>query len=133
MSKTFEQDYKFGIENENKIIVDLNLYFKDVISKTDKFCKYDFESNKAIYELKSRNNNYKTFDTTLIPFDKILKTTKIQYFIFSFFDGLYYIKYEKDLFDCFDLMPFQRHQRSDYVDMKKLYYYIPVWMLNKIK
>jgi hypothetical protein len=62
--------------------------------------------------------------------DKIFEEQ--QFFIFSFFDGVYYIKYNKELFKTFDLLDFQRRPRPDIVDRKQLYYYIPIEHLKKI-
>jgi len=130
---SFKKDYSFGIKNEDKVLKQLNDYFEDgLISKAkDKFSKYDFEGNLFIYELKSRNNNYNAYPTTLIPADKIIKG-KNQIFLFDFKDGLFYIHYTKKEFKQFKLEEFCRNKRTDYNDKKNLYYFIPIENLIKI-
>ena len=131
---SFENDHLVGTTNEITIHDTLNNYFKDnLIHQKEKYKKYDYKGNKYYYELKTRNNNYKTYPTTLIPYSKLMNGLEDkQIFIFSFKDGIYYIHYNKELFDTFDLMDFQRNKRVDYVDKKQLYYFIPIEHLKKI-
>lgn len=132
MIKSFKNDYQFGTQEEEKILNTINNYFKDNIKKVaDKLCKYDFKGDNYIYELKSRNNKYETFPTTLIGKSKILKDSK-QIFLFNFTDGLYYIEYDKYIFDSFKLDYFCRFRRSDYKDEAQLYYFIPIESLRPI-
>ena len=128
---SFAKDYQFGKQQENKQFETIKTYFKDDIRATSKYCSYDFESDQCYYELKSRNNKYSAYPTTLIPFDKV-KTNKKMIFLFNFTDGLYFIEYNKEIFKEFSLQPFQRNQRSDYNDKEKLYYFIPIDKLIKI-
>lgn len=125
--RTFKEDYKFGKEKEEdkQLIEKLKNHFNDDLKKTDKkFCKWDYEGNN-IYELKSRTNKLLTFPTTIIPLDKVIEG-KNQYFIFNFTDKIGYIKYDKNIFNSFELKPFKRNQRADFNDKEKLYYFIPV-------
>ena len=97
MSK-FIKDYNFGIENEFKILPIIKNYFKDdSIIKLDKYNKFDYKG-LAFYELKSRNNEYNKYNTTMIGYNKIELSNQLKddvYFLFSFTDGLYYWKYDK--------------------------------------
>jgi hypothetical protein len=130
---SFKNDYSFGTNNEDNVLEKITKHFNDgVIKKSvNKFSKYDYKGDKYYYELKSRNNNYKTYPTTLIPYNKIMEN-KQQYFLFDFKDGLYYIEYNKDVFSKFELNEFVRKQRIDYNDKKSLYYFIPIECLIKI-
>lgn len=125
---SFKTDYHLGKTNELKLLDQIKTYFKDDTIKecSNKYSKYDFESNNAIFELKSRQNDMRRFNTTLIAFDKIIKSDKTQYFIFSFLDKLAYIKYDPVIFSNFQLTPFKRNMRTDFNDIEKLYYHIPV-------
>lgn len=125
---TYKQDYHLGKTNELQLLDQIRNYFNDNSINTclGKYCKYDFESNTAIFEVKSRQIDMRRFNTTLIAFDKIIKTDKTQYFIFSFLDKLTYIKYDADLFSNFQLKSFKRTNRTDCIDIEKLYYHIPV-------
>lgn len=130
---TFENDYKFGIEKENEIFDQIRSYFKRNIKKANKrYSKYDFYDSSYKYELKSRTNNYRDFDTTIIAVDKIQPNTKTILLI-NFVDGLYYIEYNKTLFDIFEQKYFQRKSRPDKYDVNKLYFYIPISELKPIQ
>jgi len=128
---SYLSDIKFGFKNEKDTIHIIRLYFQDNIQKMKRYDKYDFMGESCYYELKSRRNKYLDYPTTLIPSDKIDDTKNI-IFIFNFIDGLYYIKYNKEIFDTFEKKPFKRRQRIDYNDKEKDYYYIPIEALNYI-
>jgi len=53
-------------------------------------------------------------------------------FLFYFTDGLYYIEYNKELFDTFEIKDFVRNPRYGKIDKPKKYIYIPIINLNKI-
>jgi uncharacterized protein YeeX (DUF496 family) len=80
--------------------------------------------------LKTRNNKYNKYPTTLLPLDKIISNNMI--FLFSFQDGLYYIKYDKILFHTFEIKKYVRNIRNDYNDKLKDYLFIPIEKLIKI-
>jgi hypothetical protein len=127
---SFNRDYNFGIAQENTLLPKLSAFFGETLVKTSKLCKWDFESVSTVYEMKSRNNTYNAYPTTLLPFDKIV-TDKKQVFIFNFQDNVYYIEYSKSLFDSFELKDFRRF-RAGVNDKKKLYLHIPITALKKI-
>jgi hypothetical protein len=128
---TFRSDYKFGKQQENKHLETIKTFFKDDMKPTSHFCAYDFESETTLYEMKSRNNTYNKFPSTLIAYDKVRENKKL-IFLFNFTDGIYYIQYNKEEFSNFKLEPFRRIQRSDFNDKEKLYYFIPITKLIKI-
>jgi hypothetical protein len=130
--RSFQEDYSFGIKNEDKILPIINGYFKDNIKKsTSTMSKNDYYGDKYIYELKSRTNKYDAYPTTLLGYNK-RPDDKKQHFLFSFSDGLYTIEYSQELFSTFETKPFCRNQRSDYNDKPMLYYFIPINKLTKI-
>lgn len=133
--KTFEKDLEFGKTKEEELTEILKEFFDDnlkPVDKKNKYCKWDYEGDKYIYELKSRNNKLNDYPTTLIPYDKIIKGKK-QYFIFNFMDKIGYIRYSKKKFKNFELKPFKRNFRGGYNDLEKLYYFIPVDKLKIIE
>ena len=74
---SYKIDKAFGKQKEIEILDTINAKFKDNI----KLCKaaystFDYQGDKRIYELKSRNNVYKAFPTTLIPANKIIPKQK---------------------------------------------------------
>jgi len=131
-ARTIKEDYEFGKEKEKEILETISEYFNDDITFVDyKYSTYDYKGKKSKYELKSRTNKYKAFPTTLIPSSKVKYDTNI-HFLFYFTDGLYFIKYNKTLFDTFELKEFVRNKRTDYNDKPQLYYFIPIEHLIKI-
>ena len=104
----FENSYQFGKKAEKEIIPILTDFFKREIKEyTERFSKFDFYDEIYNYELKTRTNSYKRFPTTMITENKIAGEKK-QIFIFNFTDGIYYIEYDKELFDTFEKQQFSR-------------------------
>jgi len=130
-TRSFKEDYKTGKSKENEIKNKLESVFGQ-LKKTINICKYDYYNDDYIIEVKSRLFNKDKYPTTMIACDKILETEKNQIFVFNFLDGLYYIKYCPSLFEEFEKNLFQRRQRIDHKDIKKLYCYIPINKLIKI-
>lgn len=126
---SFKKDYFFGLNCESQVLPVIQKFFNRNITKSTKFEKFDFFDEKYKYELKSRNCNYNTFETTIIPCNKVCKRV---YFLFNFRDGLYYIKFRRAIFDTFEKKEFVRHKRADYNDKELFYYYIPIKYLKKI-
>jgi hypothetical protein len=131
---SYKQDYEFGKLNENKILSTLRKFFNDdtIMQTTNKYNKYDFKSlktNRKI-ELKSRQNFYNTFPTTIIPSDKLCHDVTL---VFSFRDGDYYIDYDPVLFNTFESKLFVRNSRSDCIDRPNDYIYIPIEHLKRIE
>ena len=102
------------------------------LKKTENFHTLDFiDENNNFYEIKSRNNNYNKYPTTMIGLNKIEYIDKNNLnciFIFSFTDGNYYYQYNKE--DNFEISKGGRNDRGrpEY----KQYIYIPIEKLNKI-
>jgi hypothetical protein len=128
---SLKRDLEIGLQSEKKVLEIIRTYFnKDIQQSKYAYCQYDFKCSKYTYELKTRMNNYNTYPTTLIPYDKIKKKT---IFLFKFNDGLYYIRYRKRKFKNYELKSFVRNKRIDFNDKPKLYYYIPIRDLKKIE
>jgi hypothetical protein len=128
---SFAKDYVFGKEKEIEILEKLKIKFNDnIVQIEDRYSKFDFKGDKYYYELKSRNNTYNKFPSTIIPKSKIVCDNII--FLFNFTDGLYYIRYSAKKFSAFECRPFKRIQRTDYNDIEQLYYFIPIEKLKKI-
>jgi len=130
----FVRDYQFGKTNEERVLIKLCKVFDEQILPTTEFCSWDFESDSAIYELKSRNHNSNTYPDVMIGYNKIqpFNNNKPQYFLFNFTDGLFYIKYDEDVFADFELKLFKREGRNDYVDKPQVVCHIPIKNLTRI-
>jgi len=127
---SYKYDYLFGSQKENEVLpIIRNFFNRDIQKCTERYEKFDFFDERYKYELKSRNINYDTYDTTLIPTNKACKR---MIFLFNFKDGLYYIKYRRSKFDKFERNMFVRNKRNDYNDKQQEYFYIPIDKLKKI-
>jgi hypothetical protein len=126
----FNDDKILGSLVEDYIIDCIEEHFDTKIIKTDQYDLMDYYDDKAYYEIKARRNNYKTYPTTMIGYNKILfaqQSNKDVYFIFSFNDGDYYYKY--NINDKFIINIGGRNDRGK--QEYKKYYFIPIEKLNK--
>lgn len=133
------EDLKFGELNEKTTISKFNEYFKTkLIKNQQKFGVIDFfNEDKSIYlELKSRRINHDKFPTALIGMNKIKYLQKINcdaYIGYKYDDGLFFIKYDKDLFNTFYLeKDYKRGYRADVGEEKSDVLHIPYTKLTKI-
>lgn len=129
---SFREDYAFGKTSEERALIKMCKFFNQCIRPTSEFCKWDFESPSTIYELKSRKVYSNTYDEVLINYNKIQPIRKPQYFLFNFIDGLFYIKYDQEVFMDFELKVFKREGRTDYNDKPQVCCYIPNKYLTHI-
>lgn len=131
---TFVRDYTFGKTNEEQVLMKICKVFDEQINPTTNFCSWDFESDTAIYELKSRNHSSNTYPDVMIGYNKIqpFNNNKPQYFLFNFTDGLFYIKYDENIFTDFELKLFKREGRTDYNDKPQVVCHIPIKNLTRI-
>jgi len=132
MVRSFQNDLQFGLSNENNVIQQLSSYFKEEIEKTKpRYCPYDAISKTTKYEIKTRRCCYQQYPTTIIPVSKVRNITDKLIFVFHFTDGLYYIVYDKELFDTFEKQNIQIY-RKGIQDKPTEHYYIPISQLQKI-
>lgn len=96
-----KNDVAFGISEEERMTLILQLFFKDTLKKTEQFSSMDWIGESGTkYELKSRKINKSQYETTIIPASKLDNLDK-GVFIFKFLDGVFYIQYDKELFKNF--------------------------------
>jgi hypothetical protein len=71
MSK-FLKDYHYGINKEIQLLPQLQSFLNDnTIYKLENSNVFDFKGDNKFIELKSRNNNYSKYPTTMIGLNKI--------------------------------------------------------------
>ena len=123
-------DLAFGLQSEinNKAL--LERFFSCTLQKTGTFDPMDMtDENRTIYiELKTRRVKHNQYPTALIGKNKVdfcAKTSAVCYFVYVYMDGLYYIKYDKELFDTFECADYERGWRDGGIQPKQLFYYIP--------
>jgi hypothetical protein len=100
---SFVLDKRMGDIGEHYILPKIQNFFDSSIQKTTGNAKYDYyDANGVLYELKTRRCNKTRYETTLLPKHKIIEG-KNQVFIFNFLDKISYIRYDKEVFDKFEL------------------------------
>lgn len=102
-SKQYKIDLENGLKAENKCKAPLEKIFGE-LKTTDRYCFYDYENDKYIIELKSRNINHNQYPTAMINHSKIIKwknkcPNKDFISAFLYKDGLYYWKYNIEEID----------------------------------
>ena len=113
-------DVDSGIANEQQLkSVIKHILEADTIDKLGEYHPFDFKLkllDKDIYaELKSRNNEYSKYPTTMISSSKLDYADKYNFELYLFFkytDGLYYIKYDKQAFKKYDEKLMVRRNRG---------------------
>lgn len=74
---------------------------------------YKNSSNTVYVELKSRRIKHNEYSTALIGKNKVdfcNDPTRNYYFVYNYLDGIFYIKYDKALFDTFTVQ--EKYMRS---------------------
>lgn len=122
----FKQDFNLGIKSENKVLKFLNESYEDKFISTTQNCEFDFTNNQYNIELKTRNNTYNKYPSTMVGYNKIKiaeedNTDKKYKFLFLFKDGLYCWDFEKDKYT---IKTGGRRDRGLYE--YKQYAYIPI-------
>lgn len=106
---------------------------------------YDWTNPNYYVELKSRNNDYVVYKTTMIGYNKVQDwerdtTGRRYFFLFGFLDGLYEWELTKANYDAIggknavSLAPLAYQASEDYTtfNKEKLHLYIPITKLTKI-
>jgi hypothetical protein len=130
--RSLANDLKFGFSKEAEILPILKEFFgEESLEKTkDTFAVYDFQGANTRYELKSRRNAHNKYLTTIVPVSK--SATENVVFVFGFTDGLFYIKYDSELFSKFNIKEVSVY-RDGVMGRPKKHFEIPVSLLVKIE
>jgi len=126
-------DLRYGLDKEDRLFSTIKGAFGDNLCKTPSRCRWDYESDDVLVELKSRRNKYKTYPTTMIgkgKIDAMLKSGKQSFCVFNFTDGVYSIEVTPDIIDKFELRQGGRWDRGR--PELNQYYYIPIKLLTPI-
>ena len=138
---TKKQDLEMGKNAEDETIPVLNEYFKTTFSKNENaYGVIDFfNDDKTIYvELKARRLKHNQYETVMIGQNKIRYYKNLKgsscYLCFKYIDGLFIIKYDKELFKTFKTNTIKINFRQDVGrDEFSDVLYIPYKHLIKIK
>lgn len=140
---TFKTDYTFGIASEEKNKIILESVFNTTFTRRGGMVTFDYDNMdtptkpKTIYaELKTRRVKHNTYSTAIIGANKVWVASQNPnaeyWFVYNYTDGIYGIKYDKDVFDGFNRGDFQRGERSDKIDLPQDCYFIPHESLIKL-
>jgi len=132
VTPSLKNDIEFGLANEYPVIYKLSQHFNETIEKTkEKYCQYDAFSLTTKYEIKSRRCKSSTYDTTILPVHKVANINDRLVFVFHFTDGLFYIVYDKELFDKFEKRNVT-YYREGIANNAVLHFFIPIKNLIEI-
>ena len=105
ITRTFHQDYEFGKAKEIESLPSLNSFFNTTLTHNDdKYAPFDFENDTLAIEQKARHCRHSSYTDTMLQYNKIKNCylpkylSKEKWFVFSFEDGLYGIKYDENRF-----------------------------------
>ena len=133
---SYNNDYNFGKSKEAEALPIIKKYFNDdtIYQTVERFNPYDYIGKDAVYDIKSRTNTYNKYPTTIIKCYHLDKKPedKDLIFLFYFTDGLYYIKYDRELFKTFDISELVRCKRAGITDYKEYHILVPINKLIKI-
>jgi len=132
-ARTLKGDLEFGKSSE-ELNFELIKQLDGDLLPTGAYDLFDYRSDKTEVELKTRTFYMRTYPTTIVGTNKIRyiesNPDKSYYFCFAFTDGLYYLKYSKDLFSKFKKKKCERNDRGKTESMEVLH--IPIEYLTQI-
>lgn len=134
---TQSADLAFGTRNEDNIKNQIEGLVGEPLIKQGGYAVMDYTNNtNTLYvELKTRRIRHDSYPTALIGANKIAfcsDPSKSYYFVFCYSDGIYYIKYDKELFDGFDRCDnYYRGERNDCINYAQSVIYIPIGRLTQ--
>jgi len=135
MSRTFETDYAVGTQSEDALLAVFRQEIPDLQKIKNPYALFDYEGSTTYVELKTRTFAKDKYPTTMIGLNKVKAAErtphKTYYFAFKFTDGLYWIKYDKDLFATFEIKRGGRYDRGRPETAE--YCYIPIEHLCPIQ
>ena len=111
--------YNEGVINEDIVLPQIKKYFnRDIKKLNERYGKYDFSCDNYKYELKSRNNEFNKYPTTMIAVDKLDKSVIL---LFKFTDDkLAFIEYNEEQFKSYERKLFTKYT------IPKEHIYIPI-------
>lgn len=130
------EDVKFGNEKEDECLNAFKELFDDKLKKNSyKWATLDYSCDGCYVELKSRRCAHNKYKDTMIGVNKInycSNMTRPVYFCFSFEDGLYYWKYNKEDLDNGNVVIRKGGRTDRGIDETKDYAYIKTEILKKV-
>jgi hypothetical protein len=136
---TKQSDIAFGTASELSNLDILQSFLDTTLERKGGYAVFDYENpTKTIFvELKTRRIKHDTYDTALIGFNKVAFCETVNdvdyWFAYCYEDGLYVIKYDRELFLDFEVRhDFKRGFREDDSNKPQSVVFIPTNLLKKI-
>ena len=129
--RTQRADIEMGERSEKTMIPKIEELVGEAVARQGGYNIMDYtNASKTIYaELKTRNISSTRYLTAMVGKNKVEfcnDPTKTYYFVFCYTDGVFYIKYDKDLFATFyEENDFMRGERADCVNRPQRIVHIP--------
>jgi hypothetical protein len=139
MRATLADDLAFGTKNEENVWTTIENALGTKLTRLGGYSPLDYTNEaKTIWaELKTRRIAHNQYPTALIGKNKVDfcdKENVAYYFVYSYNDGLWYIKYDKALFDTFRVeIEYERGWRPDASNAPSAVVHIPVEHLQKLE
>jgi len=133
-----KNDIIFGEKSEGTLLNRIEGLVGQPLARQGGFNIMDYtNANKTVYvELKTRRIRHDTYSTAIIGKNKIdycSDPSKEYYFVFSYLDGVFYIKYDDQLFSSFEVQnDFWRGEREDCVNRAQCVVLIPTKLFLQI-
>jgi hypothetical protein len=137
---TQKNDIAFGEKSEMTNLEVLQEFLQTKLERKGGYSVIDFENpaKTIMVELKTRRIPHDRYESALIGCNKIAFAEQMKdiecWFAFCYTDGLYVIKYERELFEEFEIShSYKRSDRADCNNHEQSVVYIPVKHLSKVE
>ena len=133
-----KSDIVFGEKSEVSLMSRVEGLVGQPLARQGGFNIMDYANmNKTVYvELKTRRIRHNAYPTAIIGKNKInfcSDPSKEYYFVFSYLDGVFYIKFDAELFASFETeREFCRGERVDCVNRAQWVVFVPSHLLLPI-
>jgi hypothetical protein len=132
---TFKGDYEFGTKEEEEKKGLLEKVFGVTLIRRGGSSVLDYDDGNTFYlELKSRRITHNKYPTAILGANKVkyAEGKDKVWFCWNYTDGIYGLKYDKELFDTFTCGDYERGARADFHNRPQEVYFIPHRHLTKL-
>jgi hypothetical protein len=131
------EDLAFGLGSEVRNMSAIErLVGCGLIKDSNHYSSFDFHNaDKTVFaELKSRRIRHNQYPTAIISADKIahIEEGKEYFFVWTYVDGMYYLKYDPDVWSTFECKMYARFDRSDRREFPKPHIFVPHEFLKPV-
>jgi len=134
-----KEDLAYGGASEERHLATFSTFVGKGLQKTSTYHPMDYtdDGNTIFLELKTRRVNHDQYPTALIGKNKVdfcSDPTKTYYFCYCYNDGIYYIKYDPEVFKTFRVEEeYYRSPRAGCVNRPQTLVHIPHSRLSRLE